>query len=88
MRMPVMSKRLLVQLGRRNGFASTKNLAFSTKTVPGTDPYVSGDSTHFGYENVKVDEKEGRVRQVFENVAESYDVMNDLMSGKLRCHSS
>jgi len=44
---------------------------------------VSGDSTHFGYEDVRVEEKEGRVRQVFENVAESYDVMNDLMSGGL-----
>jgi ubiquinone/menaquinone biosynthesis methyltransferase len=39
--------------------------------------------THFGYENVNVSEKEGRVREVFENVAESYDVMNDFMSGGL-----
>lgn len=54
----------------------------STSTV-GSTPYVSGDSTHFGYENVKVEEKEARVRQVFENVAESYDVMNDFMSGGL-----
>lgn len=46
-------------------------------------PYVSGDSTHFGFENVKIEEKEQRVRQVFENVAESYDVMNDFMSGGL-----
>jgi ubiquinone/menaquinone biosynthesis methyltransferase len=46
-------------------------------------PYLSGDSTHFGFEDVKIEEKEGRVRQVFENVAESYDVMNDFMSGGL-----
>jgi len=32
---------------------------------------------------VGIDEKEGRVRQVFDNVADSYDVMNDLMSGGL-----
>jgi ubiquinone/menaquinone biosynthesis methyltransferase len=52
-------------------------LSFSTK------PYISGESTHFGFEDVKVEDKERRVRQVFENVAESYDVMNDLMSGGL-----
>jgi ubiquinone/menaquinone biosynthesis methyltransferase len=52
-------------------------------TSSGSTPYVSGDSTHFGFENVKIEEKEGRVREVFENVAESYDVMNDFMSGGL-----
>jgi ubiquinone/menaquinone biosynthesis methyltransferase len=53
---------------------------FSTAARPGDTPYVSGDSTHFGFESVSVDEKEGRVRSVFENVADSYDVMNDVMS--------
>lgn len=48
-----------------------------------TKPYISGDSTHFGFENVAVEEKQARVRQVFENVADSYDVMNDFMSGGL-----
>lgn len=55
----------------------TSNFSSSTK------PYLSGDSTHFGFENVAVHEKEQRVRQVFENVADSYDVMNDFMSGGL-----
>jgi len=32
---------------------------------------------------VGVDEKEGKVREVFENVADSYDVMNDFMSAGL-----
>mmetsp|Transcript_19532 Transcript_19532/g.33397 ORF Transcript_19532/g.33397 Transcript_19532/m.33397 type:complete len:337 (-) Transcript_19532:160-1170(-) len=40
-------------------------------------------TTHFGFETVETNEKEGRVKQVFENVAESYDVMNDVMSGGL-----
>ena len=49
-------------------------------------PYISGSSTHFGFEQVQVGEKEGRVRQVFDNVANSYDIMNDLMSAGLhRC---
>jgi demethylmenaquinone methyltransferase/2-methoxy-6-polyprenyl-1,4-benzoquinol methylase len=43
---------------------------------------MAGDehSTHFGFERVSVEEKAGRVRQVFESVANRYDLMNDLMS--------
>lgn len=48
-----------------------------------SSPYVQGSETHFGFESVGVDEKEGRVKEVFENVADSYDVMNDFMSGGL-----
>lgn len=38
------------------------------------------ETTHFGYQKVPVDEKAGRVRQVFDSVASRYDIMNDLMS--------
>jgi len=37
-------------------------------------------TTHFGYQTVAVDEKVKRVAGVFHSVAQSYDVMNDLMS--------
>lgn len=37
-------------------------------------------STHFGFETVPEEEKAKKVYQVFENVAEKYDVMNDAMS--------
>ncbi|MFC0268742.1 bifunctional demethylmenaquinone methyltransferase/2-methoxy-6-polyprenyl-1,4-benzoquinol methylase UbiE [Kushneria aurantia] len=37
-------------------------------------------TTHFGYEEVPVEEKAGRVEKVFDSVAQRYDVMNDLMS--------
>lgn len=36
--------------------------------------------THFGYQSVKESEKEQKVHKVFEEVAKSYDVMNDAMS--------
>ncbi len=37
-------------------------------------------TTDFGYQDVPVGEKAGRVRQVFDSVANKYDLMNDLMS--------
>lgn len=36
--------------------------------------------THFGYQQVPVQEKAGRVGRVFDSVAERYNLMNDLMS--------
>jgi demethylmenaquinone methyltransferase/2-methoxy-6-polyprenyl-1,4-benzoquinol methylase len=38
------------------------------------------DTTHFGYETVSTADKADRVRGVFDSVASSYDLMNDLMS--------
>jgi len=38
------------------------------------------DTTHFGFENVKVGEKAGKVAEVFHSVADQYDLMNDVMS--------
>ncbi|BBB24887.1 bifunctional demethylmenaquinone methyltransferase/2-methoxy-6-polyprenyl-1,4-benzoquinol methylase UbiE [Amphritea japonica] len=46
-----------------------------------TDQKDSQDQTHFGFEQVKVDEKQDKVADVFHSVASKYDVMNDLMSG-------
>jgi demethylmenaquinone methyltransferase/2-methoxy-6-polyprenyl-1,4-benzoquinol methylase len=43
----------------------------------------SSDDTHFGYETVPLNEKQGRVDGVFQSVARRYDLMNDLMSGGL-----
>lgn len=38
------------------------------------------NTTHFGYQQVKIGEKAERVRAVFDSVANRYDLMNDLMS--------
>jgi demethylmenaquinone methyltransferase/2-methoxy-6-polyprenyl-1,4-benzoquinol methylase len=40
-----------------------------------------GETTHFGFDEVPVDEKSRRVGAVFDSVAARYDLMNDLMSG-------
>mmetsp|Transcript_10121 Transcript_10121/g.30935 ORF Transcript_10121/g.30935 Transcript_10121/m.30935 type:complete len:288 (+) Transcript_10121:93-956(+) len=55
---------------KRESFESTdRNRGFSERT------------THFGFQEVPVEEKSYRVGGVFANVASKYDVMNDLMSG-------
>eukprot|EP00591_Stephanopyxis_turris_P001633 CAMPEP_0195515668 /NCGR_PEP_ID=MMETSP0794_2-20130614/6653_1 /TAXON_ID=515487 /ORGANISM="Stephanopyxis turris, Strain CCMP 815" /LENGTH=346 /DNA_ID=CAMNT_0040644125 /DNA_START=88 /DNA_END=1128 /DNA_ORIENTATION=+ len=67
---------------KRNFSSSAR--PFSSQTIHNKpEAYVSGPQTHFGFEDVDVKEKEKRVREVFASVADSYDVMNDLMSGGL-----
>ena len=41
---------------------------------------MSNSQTHFGFRQVPESEKAGHVRQVFDSVAERYDLMNDVMS--------
>jgi demethylmenaquinone methyltransferase/2-methoxy-6-polyprenyl-1,4-benzoquinol methylase len=41
---------------------------------------MSDKTTHFGFRDVPVDEKVRRVRDVFDSVADNYDLMNDAMS--------
>jgi demethylmenaquinone methyltransferase/2-methoxy-6-polyprenyl-1,4-benzoquinol methylase len=40
----------------------------------------SGETTHFGYKTVRIEEKQQKVAEVFHSVAAKYDLMNDLMS--------
>src|SRR6186713_1062010 len=44
---------------------------------------TGGDQTHFGYQSVPLEDKQGRVDDVFHSVARRYDLMNDLMSAGL-----
>ncbi|MCI4679434.1 bifunctional demethylmenaquinone methyltransferase/2-methoxy-6-polyprenyl-1,4-benzoquinol methylase UbiE [Rhodoblastus acidophilus] len=47
-----------------------------------TNQYAES-TTHFGYSEVLLNEKQGLVDEVFHKVAHRYDLMNDLMSGGL-----
>ncbi len=58
------------------------NIALLSTFAETTD-YLKGPTTHFGFEEVAINEKQGKVREVFSNVADNYDVMNDFMSGGL-----
>eukprot|EP00980_Cylindrotheca_fusiformis_P018823 scaffold6276_cov138-Cylindrotheca_fusiformis.AAC.10 len=73
-----------VRSSKRAFIIPSRNFSDSSSTsTERLDPYLKGDDTHFGFETVGVNEKEGKVRAVFESVADSYDIMNDLMSGGL-----
>ena len=41
------------------------------------------ETTHFGFRTVEKQDKQGLVRNVFDSVAQKYDLMNDVMSGGL-----
>src|SRR5258708_4283378 len=45
-----------------------------------SESHSKPDTTHFGYRDVPVAEKEKLVGSVFTSVASKYDLMNDLMS--------
>jgi demethylmenaquinone methyltransferase/2-methoxy-6-polyprenyl-1,4-benzoquinol methylase len=50
------------------------------KQLPMSEEISDSKTIDFGYEDVPVGEKRARVREVFDGVASSYDLMNDLMS--------
>lgn len=52
----------------------------ANQTHKTTENTIEDGTTHFGYQTVKENEKAEKVHKVFEDVAKSYDIMNDAMS--------
>ena len=81
--MPVARKLLRSVVGpaaQRSLFLQQRNPAARSHPHGKTQRWHS-TSTHFGFAEVPLDEKTAKVKDVFYEVAERYDVMNDLMSG-------
>jgi demethylmenaquinone methyltransferase/2-methoxy-6-polyprenyl-1,4-benzoquinol methylase len=73
---------------RRSSFERDRLDVGRTKGRPMADPSRdpspdAADPTHFGYADVALGDKQRLVDDVFDQVAQRYDVMNDLMSGGL-----
>lgn len=81
--MSAVPRNKILSFAQKHTRVLSRHFSVASGSTHGPSPYIQGAETHFGFESVGVNEKEGRVRAVFENVADSYDVMNDLMSGGL-----
>ena len=60
--------------------SSSSSLARGVSSSSSADADEDAPTTSFGFRDVRVEEKQGLVRDVFEKVAPSYDLMNDFMS--------
>uniref|UniRef100_A0A1B6G3G9 2-methoxy-6-polyprenyl-1,4-benzoquinol methylase, mitochondrial n=1 Tax=Cuerna arida TaxID=1464854 RepID=A0A1B6G3G9_9HEMI len=64
----------------RTVFKNWKNCYCFSTASESTNEGESEKETHFGFQTVRESEKVQKVYEVFENVANKYDVMNDAMS--------
>jgi len=73
-------KNSFLHLKNRNKLSQNQTTLVSPSRRNFSSSNFSTDKTHFGYQNVKISEKSGKVAEVFHDVANKYDLMNDLMS--------
>jgi 2-methoxy-6-polyprenyl-1,4-benzoquinol methylase len=64
----------------RSCFRRQLTRRFLSQPAKDSSKSTTNTTTHFGYQTVDESEKEERVAQVFHQVAEKYDLMNDFMS--------
>ena len=57
-----------------------RSLRFSHSQAPSSHKQEAEHTTHFGFQTVPEEQKESLVKNVFDSVASSYDLMNDAMS--------
>ncbi|KAG4065509.1 hypothetical protein HA402_013279 [Bradysia odoriphaga] len=65
---------------RRYAIRALQKQFYSTATQNDNQRPAADAETHFGFQTVKESEKAEKVHKVFEEVAKSYDLMNDAMS--------
>lgn len=58
----------------------TSHHCYCVRRASHTTPSNFEKETHFGYQSIPESEKEKKVKEVFERVADTYDLMNDAMS--------
>ena len=67
-----------------HGQSCTTSIKLNCRYLQSSQPHIHDTEpekeTHFGYQTVPESQKEDKVKEVFEKVADSYDVMNDAMS--------
>ncbi|XP_052861218.1 2-methoxy-6-polyprenyl-1,4-benzoquinol methylase, mitochondrial [Anopheles cruzii] len=68
------------QLSKKHNLIPLVRLSTSSSEYANADTASTETDTHFGFETVKESEKWKKVHKVFEEVAASYDLMNDAMS--------
>ncbi|KRT83287.1 methyltransferase, partial [Oryctes borbonicus] len=73
----LLTKNRTIILNLINRYSSTEQFVHPKSTTEST----KSGQTHFGYQQVNEEEKIGKVHKVFEDVANKYDLMNDVMSG-------
>jgi len=83
-RLRLLTRSSLPSSGRCSSYIQSYISRWNSSSISSSiEQHQKQSTTHFGFTEVPLEEKEGKVRQVFENVADNYDVMNDLMSGGL-----
>ena len=72
----MLRKNDLIKIAAR--YHSVNSYSLLTQSVRHQSNKHYGES--FGHKNVNKEERQGMVNEVFSNVAEKYDIMNDVMS--------
>jgi len=61
--------------------AKPERLGYGAPALNGKGKAAMSETTHFGEQTVPLEDKQSLVDKVFHDVADRYDLMNDLMSG-------
>ncbi|XP_068623355.1 2-methoxy-6-polyprenyl-1,4-benzoquinol methylase, mitochondrial isoform X2 [Battus philenor] len=78
--MSIIRRNIFRLLQTQNVSHNSCNVCYLSMKTKVTDETDRNKQTHFGFKTVNEEEKWKKVHEVFETVAEKYDIMNDVMS--------